>query len=180
MHTGERPHICKNCGRSFARLDALNRHQRAEVGHSTTATNSSSKKHFTADTPRPTIPQLNIPSPTPKPYTTITSSQEELIVSLPPLQSRGFERSPVPSPMFSPIYRSWPYPHSLSSPPSPLLSRITLPSPDHLLLPLQQQVRSLSQENSSLKQEIKQMSIDGARVHNLEIEVINKYHNYVH
>ncbi|KAI7862402.1 hypothetical protein BDF14DRAFT_1736369, partial [Spinellus fusiger] len=32
LHTGERPHVCKHCRRSFARLDALNRHQRAEGG----------------------------------------------------------------------------------------------------------------------------------------------------
>ncbi|KAG2198534.1 hypothetical protein INT47_008638, partial [Mucor saturninus] len=178
LHTGERPHICKNCGRSFARLDALSRHQRAEVGHVPTgkkkpvATAGPVATTVTGvdNTPRPMIPQLNIPNPASKPYISSPTTNEEISVSLPPLRSHNntnFERSPVPSPT---SYRTWPYPHSLSSPPSPLLNRITLPSPDHLLLPLQQQVRSLSQENSSLKQEIKQMSIDSARVQDLEIE----------
>jgi hypothetical protein len=171
LHTGERPHICKNCGRSFARLDALNRHQRAEIGHTNSITNSSKRKSLEVKTPneRPMIPQLNIANPASKPYNT-PSPQEESPMSLPPLRSHSFEPSPILN--YSPTYRSWPYTnHSLSSPPSPLLNRITLPSPDHLLLPLQQQVRSLSQENISLKQEIKQMSIDSARVHDLEMEV---------
>lgn len=167
MHTGERPHICNNCGRSFARLDALSRHQRAEVGHTSTGKKKPVASN-TTDYTRPMIPQLNIQNPASKPYTSSPTTTEETSVSLPPLRSPNhFERSPIPSPS----YRSWPYPHSLSSPPSPLLNRITLPSPDHLLLPLQQQVRSLSQENSSLKQEIKQMSIDSARVQDLEMEV---------
>ena len=41
LHTGERPYVCKSCSRSFARLDALNRHQRAEGGSACT---SNSKK----------------------------------------------------------------------------------------------------------------------------------------
>lgn len=109
------------------------------------------------------------------------------MVSLPPLRSPSFkieyDKSPIPSPLFhgnnilqSPPYRSYSYPtnnsNSLSSPPSPLLNRLTLPSlpstTDHLL---QQQVRSLEQENIQLKQEIKNMSIDNARVHDLEVEV---------
>ncbi|KAJ2443453.1 hypothetical protein GGF42_006626 [Coemansia sp. RSA 2424] len=48
LHTGEKPHTCTNCGRGFARLDALNRHMRAENFH---ACNQAAKRARTAAMP---------------------------------------------------------------------------------------------------------------------------------
>jgi hypothetical protein len=44
LHTGERPYVCKDCYRSFARLDALNRHRRAEGGTACSAVHQQVQK----------------------------------------------------------------------------------------------------------------------------------------
>jgi hypothetical protein len=44
LHTGERPYVCKDCYRSFARLDALNRHRRAEGGTACSAVHQQVKQ----------------------------------------------------------------------------------------------------------------------------------------
>lgn len=73
LHTGERPYVCKRCSRPFARLDALNRHQRAEGGNACTSAVHHSKKVNAversrgASTPRRPIPQLHIAHPASQP-----------------------------------------------------------------------------------------------------------------
>lgn len=73
LHTGERPYVCKRCSRPFARLDALNRHQRAEGGNACTSAVYHSKKVNAiersrgASTPRRPIPQLHIAHPASQP-----------------------------------------------------------------------------------------------------------------
>lgn len=90
MHTGERPYVCNNCFRSFARLDALNRHRRAEGGTACSAVHHQQKQHQQqhqhpqqqvsggpdatygggglSSPTRPVIPQLHIPHPASRPY----------------------------------------------------------------------------------------------------------------
>lgn len=46
LHTGERPYVCKDCYRSFARLDALNRHRRAEGGTACSAVHQQVKQEL--------------------------------------------------------------------------------------------------------------------------------------
>ncbi|CAB4387673.1 unnamed protein product [Rhizophagus irregularis] len=47
LHLGLKPHVCQNCGRAFARLDALNRHLRsdnaAQCAQATLANNAAGK-----------------------------------------------------------------------------------------------------------------------------------------
>ncbi|CAG8475317.1 11926_t:CDS:2 [Funneliformis caledonium] len=47
LHLGLKPHVCQNCGRAFARLDALNRHLRsdnaAQCAQATLASNAAGK-----------------------------------------------------------------------------------------------------------------------------------------
>lgn len=47
MHTGEKPYVCAICMRSFARLDALNRHQRAEGGTSCSGVAPAQRRRLT-------------------------------------------------------------------------------------------------------------------------------------
>ncbi|CAO3656052.1 unnamed protein product [Mucor fragilis] len=145
---------------------------------------------------RPMIPQISIarPStqpPSPPPLTSsptsidapsFPSSQQQLSLSLPPLRSNSLSSAGGTSPSLmhyklndtasssSPPFRSWSYPtnSSVSSPPSPQLTR-TLPSiNDHVLL--QQQIKQLEHENMTLKQELSQASVDKQQIHDLQVE----------
>lgn len=125
LHTGERPYVCKDCYRSFARLDALNRHRRAEGGtacsavhqqvkqelqvkNSNSLTNatyraSSSPKTSGANSPqpkspqsqRPVIPQLHIPHPASHLYPKDNNFQTSPI---PPNQQQQQQGQLLPSP----------------------------------------------------------------------------------
>ncbi|KAL9543827.1 hypothetical protein MBANPS3_007924 [Mucor bainieri] len=112
-----------------------------------------------------------------------SSSQQQLNLSLPPLRSNSLSAAGGTSPSLMhyklndtsntsspPPFRSWSYPtnSSVSSPPSPQLTR-TLPSiNDHVLL--QQQIKQLEHENTALKQELSQANVDKQQIHDLQVE----------
>lgn len=98
-------------------------------------------------------------------------------MSLPPLKNHDVSSS---SPLLPHSYRSCTYPGKIITSLPQNLNRITLPSPDHLLLPLREQVSCLAQENRCLKLEIEQLTIDSARMHDLEKEVKKKTYLQLH
>ncbi|CEP17872.1 hypothetical protein [Parasitella parasitica] len=145
----------------------------------------------------PTIPHINIDRPSSLPVSSppllpLTSSptsinaspqQQALHLSLPPLRSNSLSScgtSPsliqfkltddALSSSSQPPFRSWSYPTnmSLSSPPSPHTTRILPSINDHVLL--QQQIKHLEHENTTLKQELNQVSLDKQHIHDLEVE----------
>lgn len=204
LHTGERPYVCSDCYRSFARLDALNRHRRAEGGTACSMVHQQVKKEKTNDT-RPVIPQLHIPHPASHPDPPIPHSpppQQQLLPSpnaLPQLPIKNHH-------LLKPIYQPRSLPSTPSSPPnhsntkyhpyqpwSPRL-RPTLPplsnspppptsnSPEN-----KSQLDRLLQENGELKRDIdqiramsqKEANFLKSRIHDLEVEVSTEMYMYL-
>lgn len=160
------------------------------------AGNSTNTNNSTSPPQRPHIPQINIPHPSTQPVSPppLTSSptsidppsfpppQQTLNLSLPPLRSNSlssggtspliqFKLNDTTTSSSPPPFRSWSYPtnSSVSSPPSPQLTRM-LPSINDQVL-LQQQIKHLEQENMTLKQKLNQANVDKQLIHDLEVEV---------
>jgi hypothetical protein len=161
------------------------------------AGNSTNTNNSTSPPQRPLIPQINIPHPSTQPVSpppltssptsidppSFPSQQQTLNLPLPPLRSNSlssggtspsliqFKLNDTTTCSSPPPFRSWSYPinSSVSSPPSPQLTR-TLPSINDQVF-LQQQIKHLEQENTALKQKLNQANADKQRIHDLEVEV---------
>lgn len=90
LHTGERPYVCKDCYRSFARLDALNRHRRAEGGTACSSVHQQVVKQESENTGNATCRSSSVhtankqktPTTTPSTPTTASSPSRPIIPQL--------------------------------------------------------------------------------------------------
>lgn len=173
LHTGERPYVCTNCSRTFARLDALNRHCKTENGSACALVMLQQTKHKTAYKnkslkgsrpifPQPTVPHLYLkpekstPSLLPSPDIILSNSH----LAPPSLYTSQTTVLPI-SPSSPPSFHS----------PRPILPPLSHSS-NETVDKLQREIEELKKDYDYLKlRSQKEINNLKSRIHDIEVEV---------
>lgn len=191
--------MCNTCDRSFARLDALNRHRRAEGGSACNSTQtqrrlsqpqpqnanlpSNHRQDSTDSTTvirtRPNVPELHIPHPESRPFDK-DSGRRTLSLDE---HAQGYRSEEKPSPFRASTY---PDPNSAAGTHRPVLpppqgtSQPPPPQPSQHEKQLEHRLSALMKHNRELETQLSfQMQVNNSReleryknrVHDLEVEV---------
>lgn len=199
LHTGERPYVCNVCDRSFARLDALNRHRRAEGGSACNSTQNqrrlsqpqpqnanvtSNHRRESQDTDtssvvpatrtRPNVPELQIPHPESRPFDQDHSGRRSL--SIDEQHIPGYRPEERPSPFRAATY---PDPNSAAGSSRP----VVLPPPQGTSQPpqpsqrekqLEQRIALLQKHNRDLESQLERS------LHNNNSSDLERFKSRVH